>query len=342
MSPRASPPCPQKKSRSASPPISARSTPCRRCTWSRPSCRPARARPGPHQHPDGNPARRADLQQRQAGRGLDVQGSPHGQGSGRGRGIRPGGGDLRLGAAQPRRAHQPGAAEDRRRLHLHALRGRVRADGGVGPPDRAERGPGAHRRPGRAAARSRQGRHPPGRAQQAGQAHRRGIRASQVPPRGRLEDAAPRQWRGACRAGRLPAPPREDRWHGLPRPPGQRQAQHHRAHGRHLRCVRRHHLQPPLQEWLGSGRIHPPHGRVDTRAPGLAAVPGLREKPGHLPHWLAGAPRIWAPGRGGRAEPGHPGVAAGQGVLLHQVRPAHPARNRGPGRPPLQRPHRRA
>ena len=76
---------------------------------------------------------------------------------------------------------------------------------------------------------------------------------------------------------------------------------------------RRHHLGPPLQGRLGPGRIAAPHGRVDARPSGPAPVPGLREKPGHLPRGLAGAPDIGAPGRGHRAVARHAAHAAREG-----------------------------
>ena len=164
-------------------------------------------RPGPGQLPRRGATRLQDRRAVARGDAQHVPGRAHGQGP-RHRALpAPGQGDRRFGRAQPRRPGQPGAPENQRRLHLHALGGGVCADGVAGPPAQAERGPGPRSRYGRSGARHGQGPDAPRGAQQARRPHARRVRHHEEPPRGGLQ--AP-QGRGRCGgrgAGRVPAPP---------------------------------------------------------------------------------------------------------------------------------------
>ena len=105
--------------------------------------RPPQARPQAFRHAQQAQHGRRHLREVQRSRGVHVQRGPHGPGGGLCGRPKPGGGDFGLRHPQPRRAHQPGAAEDRRRLHLHALGGRVRAHGGAGQAAQAQGRPAA-------------------------------------------------------------------------------------------------------------------------------------------------------------------------------------------------------
>ncbi|CAD5372389.1 hypothetical protein RA210_U20372 [Rubrivivax sp. A210] len=107
-----------------------------------------------------------------------------------------------------------------------------------------------------------------------------------------------------------------------------------------MRRLRRHHLQPPLQEGLGSGRVHRPHGLVEGPFR-RAHLRRLRAQPGHLSHGLAGAHGLGPPGRGVRAESRQSGGAHGQGLLLDQDPAPHHADAAGSVAPRHHRPHRR-
>ncbi len=85
---------------------------------------------------------------------------------------------------------------------------------------------------------------------------------------------------------------------GLPRSPARRC--HHRTgpHEHHLRCVRRHYLQPAIQKRLVTRRSAAAHGPVVPWAFGQSPVQRLCQSPGGVPHWQLGAPEQWRAGGG--------------------------------------------
>jgi hypothetical protein len=89
---------------------------------------------------------------------------------------------------------------------------------------------------------------------------------------------------------------------GYPHSAGRRRHDAHRAHGRDLRRLRRHHLQPALQEGLGPGRIDRPHGLVEgPLRPGLFAA--FVRSLGIYPVGSLVRPGLGPAGGGDRAEP---------------------------------------
>nr|GEU28227.1 histidine kinase 1-like isoform X2 [Tanacetum cinerariifolium] len=284
----------------------------------------------PCQHRGGTGARGAHHRPVAHGRHQHVCRHPHGPHRRPGAGHAAGRGNLGVRAAQCGRAGEPGAPEAGGRLHVPALGGRVRHDGGAGAPAGPGRGAGAPLRHGRPAARRGQDGRGAGTAQQAGQADGSGIYQRQAASAQGPRPAAAVRECAPDRARRVPAPPRTHRRRRLSARPARRSDQPACAHGRDLRRVRRHHVQPSLQGGLEPGRLAAPHGRVDPQRPSRSAsVCRVRQVHRHLPAGHAGAAALGAPGRGHRQQPLAAG-ARGAGLLFDPERRPYRARNHRP------------